>query len=89
MNTVTYDHFPGDEVFVVINENTIRKATILQVDIRVYQREDFVAEDLIYIVLLVKDNDSVKVTPDLTFSDVDSALSKVRENFEEHLIDIT
>lgn len=90
MNTVTYEHFPGDEVYVVINDNTVRKGLILQVDIRIYERDGFVAEDLVYIVLLVKDNDSVKVDPDLTFNNLDDALEKVRDNVEGLInVDIT
>ena len=79
MYVTEYQFKPNDTAYVVIDRNKVREARVLKVDIRVYKKENFVVEDVTYFVLLLKDNDSVRVEPDLIFSNINEAFEKVKE----------
>jgi len=83
MYTVEHEFYPGETAFVVLNENTVREATVLQVDMKIYEREEAFLEEVKYLVLLVNDSSTARVEIDQIFATVDDALDKVREKFIE------
>lgn len=81
MYTVEHEFYPGEKVFVVINNNTVRAAKVLQVDIKIYEKKNEFIEYVSYLVLLESDLNTARVELDDIFANVDDALSKVREKF--------
>ena len=77
MNFSEHEHFPDDKVFVVLDEDTVREAIILQVDVRIYEFEGEIKEDLTYIVLLVNDNKSIRVKPEQIFYGVNEGFDHI------------
>jgi len=91
MNTVSYEFSPGECVYVVLDERRLEEAAILQVDIRIYDVDtsEVPVKDINYIVLLTKDNDSVRVSPSQVFSEIDDALNSIKLGFSEECVDLT
>ena len=87
MYSIEYEFLPNDTVYAVTDNNRVREGEILQVDIRIYEREDYLAEDLTYIILLEDGSASVRLPPDLVFATVEEALEKVRTNIENSVDD--
>lgn len=85
MNAAEYEFNPGEVVYVVLNENTVREATVVQVDLTLYEEkyndQDVINLDVTYIVLFKADKDTRRVEVDQVFAAVDEALEKVREKF--------
>jgi len=83
MYTIEYEFYPGETAYVVVNQNTVRQGKILQVDAKIYEREEAFVEELKYLVLLVNDMTTARVEVEDIFATVDEALDKVREKFNE------
>jgi len=83
VRTVEYEFYPNDVVYVVLDQNTVRLAKVIQVDIKIYEDDEYFVEDINYLVLLLRDKNTTKVDPDQIFGDVDEALDNVRTKFIE------
>lgn len=86
MYTVEHEFYPGEKVFVVLKQHTVREATVIQVDIKIYEKEEAFIEQLEYLVLLSHENDHAFETTERVdvsdiFNTVDEALEKVKSYF--------
>lgn len=83
---VEHEFYPGDEVYVVLQKHTVRYAKVIQVDIKLYEKEDAVVVDINYLVLLqhsqnAQMENTERVQIDQIFRTVDEALDAVRRKF--------
>ena len=85
--SVEYDFSPGDSVFVVLNDNAIYQGRVVQVEIKIYEREEYYVQDLRFLVAVKKleDGKTIKTTAwvyiDEIFETLDEASDKVKSLF--------
>ena len=87
MYTVEHEFYPGEMVFVVLDMHTVRQARVVQVDIKIYEKDVEFIESLVYLVAIKTKNNGMaiettaRVEPDRIFETIDEALEKVRINY--------
>lgn len=83
MYTIEYEFNPGESVYVLIDSSTIKQGNVVQVSAKlyesVYQEQEVISLDVIYLVLLKDDETTVRVEVDKIFSTLDEVLNRIRE----------
>ena len=85
--SVNYDFSPGDAVFVVLNNNAIYEGRVVQVDIKVYEKNDFYVQDLRFLIAIKDSLDDKKIQTtawvyiDEIFETIEEASDKVKQFF--------
>ena len=87
MYIVEHEFYPGEMVFVVLDKHTVRQARVVQVDIKIYEKDVEFIESLVYLVAIKKTDNGMtiettaRVEPDKIFETIDEALEAIRSVF--------
>lgn len=85
--SVDYDFSPGDWVYVVLNDNTIHYGKVIQVDIKIYEKDGLYVQDLRFLIAIkaLEDRKAIETTEwvfiDEIFSNIDDASDRVKAAF--------